>query len=66
VYADAQLSEDTARRANRPSPKGYRGVTAMRQHAASLASQASAAPVTACRPGRGNAGYAEAVGGLLT
>jgi hypothetical protein len=60
VYVDTQLSEDAARRANRPGPKGCRDATVMRQRAAWLASQASAPlRTTTCRPHRDNAGYAD-------
>jgi hypothetical protein len=60
VYADAQLSEDTARRGENPGPKGCHGAAATQQRAPRLGSHASAAPrTTTCRPHRDNAGYAE-------
>ncbi|GGA38428.1 hypothetical protein GCM10010981_29530 [Dyella nitratireducens] len=66
MYVDTQLSEDAVRRANSPGPKGCHGAAAMRQRAAWLASQASAAPrTTTWRPHRGNAGYAETLDRLL-
>ncbi|GLQ51706.1 hypothetical protein GCM10010872_31550 [Dyella flava] len=66
MYVDTQLSEDAARRANSPGPKGCRGASTMRQRAAWLASQASAAPCTTTwRTHRGNAGYAETLNRLL-
>ena len=66
MYVDTQLSEDAARRANRPGPKGCQGAAAMRQRAAWPDSQSGAAPrTTTCRPHLGNAGYAETVNRLL-
>jgi len=62
VYADTQLSEDAARRANSHGPKGCRGASTMRQRAAWLARQASAAPrTTTWRTHRDNAGFAETI-----
>ena len=66
MYVDTQLSEDAARRANSPGPSGCHGAPVMRQRAAWLASQASAAPrVTTWRAHRDNAGYAETLSRLL-
>jgi hypothetical protein len=60
VYVDTQLSEDATRRANSSGPKGCHGATVMRQRAAWLASQASAAlRTTTYRLHRDNAGYAD-------
>jgi len=62
VYVDTQLREDAARRANSSGAEGCRGASTMRQRAAWLASQASAAPrTTTWRTLRDNAGYAETV-----
>jgi len=65
VYVDTQLSEDAARWANSPGPKGCHGAFTRRQRAAWLAGQASAAPrTTTWRTHCDNAGYAETLNRL--
>ncbi|GFZ86595.1 hypothetical protein GCM10011408_01280 [Dyella caseinilytica] len=65
MYVDTQLSEDTARRANRPGPSGCHGAAAMRQRATWPYIEYGAAPrTTTCRPLRDNAGYVETLNRL--